>query len=526
MRRVALLGVLLAAVLAAPGIASAAKPILGVTGNTDRFLGQTAQDSLVDEAFLGWGQGVSYGVPFQNTFASLGPIPMIHLGTNAQGSLTKAAITPGGIAAGLGDGYLIALNNAIAQWGRAIYVRPMAEMNNAGNLWSGYNANGTLKDAAHSPENYRKAFARIYLLVHGGTAAAIDAKLKALGMPALRGGDLPVNPFPRVRVLWSPLAGGNPQIAGNAPENYYPGDAYVDVGGGDIYDEAGGTPPWSKFDDLYTFALAHHKPFSVPEWGLFGVDDPTFVQDMCDFLKQHGQTETSEFYESKPGTIFDLDPKPLSRHVYSTCITPLAAGLPSWAENAPGNAKQLTLKLIPDPDTGDSPLAVNFAVVAKLSVPIVQWQVVFGDGQQAGGSGTPPATLDHTYKADGVYQATLVVYQSPPFTGTAIRFLTTAMITVGTGSEPLISLKTTPSTGKAPVKVVYQIDTNLPRPVTSWQLVFGDGLSNQGTGKPPHFAGHTYTKPGTYQAILIVYEAPPFTGTVVRFYTVATITVS
>ena len=42
----------------------------------------------------------------------------------------------------------------------------------------------------------------------------------------------------------------------------------------------------------------------------------------------------------------------------------------------------------------------------------------------------------------------------------------------------------------------------------------------------PHFAGHTYEKPGAYRAILIVYESPPVTGTVVRFYTIANIAVS
>jgi hypothetical protein len=32
-------------------------------------------------------------------------------------------ITPGAIAAGPGDGYLIALNTAIASWGKGIYTR-------------------------------------------------------------------------------------------------------------------------------------------------------------------------------------------------------------------------------------------------------------------------------------------------------------------------------------------------------------------------------------------------------------------
>ena len=80
--------------------------------------------------------------------------------------------------------------------------------------------------------------------------------------------------------------------------------------------------------------------------------------------------------------------------------------------------------------------------------------------------------------------------------------------------------------GRAPLKIVFQLDANLPRPVQSWQLVFGDGLQNQGSGKPPHFAGHTYEKAGAYRAILIVYEAPAVSGTVVRFYTIANITVT
>ena len=34
-------------------------------------------------------------------------------------------------------------------------------------------------------------------------------------------------------------------------------------------------------------SAAHRKPFAAPEWGLYGVDDPQFVQDMCTFLKTH-----------------------------------------------------------------------------------------------------------------------------------------------------------------------------------------------------------------------------------------------
>jgi hypothetical protein len=409
---------------------------------------------------------------------------MIHLGTNAKGSKTKSAITPAQIAAGAGDSYLAALNAAISQWGRAIYVRPMAEMNNHNVLWH------------TDPATYRKAFQRIFLIVHGGSTASINAKLAKLGMPAYNG-SVEANPFPRVRVLWSPLAGGDD------PKPYWPGAAYVDVGGADIYREASGAPPWSKFTDIYTFVRAQHRPFAVPEWGLYTIDDPKFVQDMCTFLKAH-KTETEEFYESHPGSIFDLGNKPNSRAAYSSCITPFGGPSPSWASGGPGSATQQTLKLVPQPATGAAPLPVTFAISAKLSVPIVHWLITFGDGAMKSGNGAPPATLAHTYNSDAAYQATLNVFASPPFTEAAAKFFTSATVTVGDGA-PLIRFEPTPSSGKAPLTVSFRIDVSkLPKPVVSWQLLFGDGLSNAKAGSPPHFAGHTFTTPGTYKVLLIL----------------------
>ena len=500
MRRAFSAGVLVAVLVAVPG--ALGKPILGITGNHARFQSQTTQDSIVHQAFLGWGQGQSYGAPFSVLLKSLGPIPMLHLGTAAQGN-KRQAVTPATIAAGKGDSYLAALNLGIAAWGQAIYIRPMAEMNNPGDPWSG------------SPASYRKAFARIFVLVHGGPTVA--ARLAALGLPKYRGPALATNAFPRVRVLWSPLAGGSDA----AP--YWPGDAYVDVGGADIYKEAGREPPWTKFDALYAFAKSHGKTFTVPEWGLFHVDDPPFVQHMCDFLKSHA-TELEAFYESKPGSIFDLADKPGSRAVYKRCIVPLAGALPAWGQGGPGSAKQIALKLEPDTDTGDPPLDVTFSITAKLSVPIVQWQVVYGDGGTQSGTGPPPDSVTHTYANDGVYQAVLIVYQGPPFTGTAIRFLTTATITVGTGNAPLV-FTASPAGGKAPLAVSFRIQTHLPKAVRHWQLVFGDGLTNEGSGTPPRFAGHTFAKAGSYRVLLIVDEAP-FSGTLVRLIATANVKVS
>jgi len=47
---------------------------------------------------------------------------------------------------------------------------------------------GKAKGGAHSTANFRKAFARIYLLLHGGAAADINARLARLGLISLSDG--------------------------------------------------------------------------------------------------------------------------------------------------------------------------------------------------------------------------------------------------------------------------------------------------------------------------------------------------
>jgi hypothetical protein len=328
-------GVAAAAVIAGIGGAAAAPPgqgsavgkgpIAGVAGNPARFGQLTGEKPLVVETFLAWGQGQSFGSPFSALFPTLAPIPMVHLGTN--GRTGSEAITPGAIAAGQGDSYLIALNQGISAWGKGIYVFPMAEMNNPGSLWAGYELNGSPRNAAHSPASYRKAFARIYLILHGGPIAQVNTRLRALGLPPVKG-TLATTPFPRLRLVWTPLAGGRPAVPGNAPAQYYPGSAYVDLEGADIYDESGGAP-WSALEALYRTALSHHKRFSTSEWGLIRVDDPAFVNAMCTFLAAHRSTEVQVFYNGRPGSVLDLAKKPKSKAAFRQCVTPLAGPTPA-----------------------------------------------------------------------------------------------------------------------------------------------------------------------------------------------------
>jgi hypothetical protein len=309
---------LAAAAVVLPASASTNPRLLGIKGDVVRFQTLTGQDSQVRHVIVGWGQGQTWGSQFPALFQMLGGIPMIGLSTGGRGG--TEAITPQQIALGHGDAYLVALNSAINGWGREIYIRPFGEMNGYWNTVCAYTKSGAVKPG-HQTSWFRKAFARVYLIVHGGPVADIDAKLKALGVPPLAGGaDLPSNPMPMTRVIWNPQGFGDPDIPGNSAEAYYPGNAYVDVVGDDLYD-LHGKAEWDAAKALYK---AHPgKPFSFPEWGLWGIDDPVFVKTMGQFVRSHPRTEMLAYYESVPGSVFDLGTKPASRAAYRKYITPL-----------------------------------------------------------------------------------------------------------------------------------------------------------------------------------------------------------
>jgi hypothetical protein len=102
---------------------------------------------------------------------------------------------------------------------------------------------------------------------------------------------------------------------------YYPGDAYVDVVGDDLYDIKGHGATWAAAENLYR---AHPgKSFAFPEWGLWGFDDPQFVRDMAKWLRSHPRLEFAAYYSGRPGSVFDLASKPASRAAYRALITPL-----------------------------------------------------------------------------------------------------------------------------------------------------------------------------------------------------------
>jgi hypothetical protein len=292
----------------AGGRQKAARPVLlGLLGGRERFDQLTGQSTRVGHVIANWGQG-----PVSGILDALGQFPML--------GMRSGGLTSRDISLGRGDAWLAEINQAVAARGDLVYIRPMPEMNGHWNEYCAYNSNGSSRGPAWSTTAFRKAFARIYLLVHGGPAASVNAELRRLGLPPARTGVLAANPVNRVRVVWNPQGYGSPDLPGNSAAAYYPGDRYVDVVANDLYNIRH-SAAWTANDALYS---AHaNKPYAIAEWANWGFDDPGFVSRMADFVRTHRRVELLAYYNGRPGSPWDIAAQPQSRAAYRRLIVPL-----------------------------------------------------------------------------------------------------------------------------------------------------------------------------------------------------------
>jgi hypothetical protein len=115
---------------------------------------------------------------------------------------------------------------------------------------------------------------------------------------------------------WNPNA-----CSENVPyANYYPGNAYVDIMGLDLYD-VGCMHPTTKLNFAHlsaepagltkfiAFATAHKKPMSFPEWGLASKpagDDPGFITGVGDAVAC-GNFAFEEYFDVASGFAIPID---------------------------------------------------------------------------------------------------------------------------------------------------------------------------------------------------------------------------
>ena len=303
-----------AAVLLLPAAADAGPPavrpgttLLGVSGpSPERFDALTGKHHALHLLFGRLETGVTDLVTAEH---AAGRIPMLAFGMDH---------TPAGVAAGAEDARFVALAQAVNAARDAVWVRPFAEMTGYWSAWCAFDVSGRSRGPAYSTRAFVRAFRRVAVIMRGGSAAAVDGRLRRAGLPRLRV-RTDVRPSGRVSVVWNPQGHGVPDIAANGPAAYWPGGAYVDVVADDMFSDSG-EPSWRGMDTLY----AYGKPFLVGDWGLEGEDDVVFATRMFDWVARHPRTIGLVYFDKgwSGGTgIYELRTKPRSLALYRRAVT-------------------------------------------------------------------------------------------------------------------------------------------------------------------------------------------------------------
>ena len=293
-------------------------------GSIADFEKQSGKHPAVFNYFISWraSQPDMHWLSFRLTDTTrMGSRAMLSVSTDDTG------LSPRDLARGGGDGFLVALCRQLGAHTGITYLRPLSEMNNGNNPYSPYDLSGRSRGAAYSTAWFKKAWRRLALIVRGGEVAEIDAKLRALGLPPVRGAGAQL-PEPQVALMWVPLSFGNPEIAKNHPKHFWPGGAYVDWVGTTWYSPYRNS---GAMNSLYNYPAWRSKPFAFAEWGVWGADRADFVGQFFRFLKSHPRVRMAVYYQSA-----SLKPEfRLSNHPASRAALRRAVKWPRLAAYAP-----------------------------------------------------------------------------------------------------------------------------------------------------------------------------------------------
>lgn len=213
------------------------------------------------------------------------------------------AISPGAIALGEGDARILEAASALRAATVPVVLRFDPEMNGYWHSYCAVNRDRSLRDADHSTTAFIAAWRRVRTIFKGGTVAEVDAALEALGQPPLSVSTTATVGAPDVPFAWVPNISANPAVAENThlAKEYYPGDAYVDWVGVDIYDSLPNNSDWAFNRELLNEQYAAHpaKPFGFFEWGLLSrTDDAQFVSDAFDWIDTHPRVALIDWYDN------------------------------------------------------------------------------------------------------------------------------------------------------------------------------------------------------------------------------------
>jgi hypothetical protein len=217
-------------------------------------------------------------------------------------------ITPRQIARGLDDHYLLRLRQSIATSHQVVYIRLFPEMNGYWNPYSAFNKDGSPRDSDHSPKSFRRAWQRVALIVRGGKRSAINDALRKRGMPRiLRAPSNHASVYdaqqvgrrlarPKVAFMWTPLAIGSPDVRGNRSSAYWPGKAFVDWVGTDLYAKYDSGSMRAAVTSLYR---RHNLPFAIGEYSPWNKDPKGhYTRHIFHWAESHRRVGMLIYYRS------------------------------------------------------------------------------------------------------------------------------------------------------------------------------------------------------------------------------------
>ena len=313
-------------------------------GNADlnRFTKQVGAHPAVEEDFFNW-----------DTPLGTGALQRWHQ-THTRGILSLSTapgggaevITPEQIAKGRGDHYILRLNQTIAKSGQVVYIRLMPEMNGSWNPYGAVNADGSSRGRDHSAAQYRQAWRRFSVIVHGGSLKKINGQLRRLKMPRLlRASSNHAHIYkrehvhkalakPKVAMIWNPQTVSSPDVKANSVKAYFPGRKYVDWVAADIYGKYATPGVKSALTSFYRHYAKF--PFAIAEYSPWDRDDQgRFVRWLFKWAKQHGRTRMLVYYRSVYfGSPYDIGHFDRSRQALQKILNS-----PRYMQYAPGTRK-------------------------------------------------------------------------------------------------------------------------------------------------------------------------------------------
>lgn len=211
-----------------------------------------------------------------------GATPMLSLETEGG---YESRFSTADIASGSQDEYILRHAYLAREHPGPIFLRLGHEMNGEWYSYSAYNADGSPRP--NTAEDYKQMWRRVAIIFDGGSVRQINSELKKNGLPPLRTDEQPpkwmrypdigrpeanIPPANNVAFVWSPNALSIPDVEGNQPLDYYPGDRFVDWVAQDVYHA-----PWDvsdrkllrSMDEFYQeFSVERGKPYMLAEFGL------------------------------------------------------------------------------------------------------------------------------------------------------------------------------------------------------------------------------------------------------------------